>query len=421
MRHSLAVTVSLLILLFASPSLARDPAFGAQARCKGKAPCTALKPHLKRLKKSASGRGRVATKARFVQGSILGFEALRVGDKKLAGRAVEVLKPVAKLGSKDSLADDAMVLMARLRLLRGARIRAAKTLRHILCDMRDGDMRSRARKVAKQAKLKLKPCTARSQAKSKRVKTPKKPAKRASLESVNLGPVTASGGKMTTSLRRVKRIVLDPGHGGNDPGAVGLDGVHEADLAYDLTVAVAQVLRKRGYQVLLTRGRSQGRTLRQRTEYANRHQADIFISIHLNAAKRRAYGFEVYYLDVGADRYARRLAARENRQSEEEVDALRFILADLAMKGNAVDSRQLASDLTDAVTGFRTNRAKEVRSALFAVLLGARMPAVLIEAGFVTDKDDVKRVKTKKRRLATAEHLADGIDAFAKKMAEERQ
>ena len=73
------------------------------------------------------------------------------------------------------------------------------------------------------------------------------------------------------------------------------------------------------------------------------------------------------------------------------------------------------------MTGFRTNRAKEVRSALFAVLLGARMPAVLIEAGFVTDKDDVKRVKTEKRRLATAKHLADGIDAFAKKMAQERQ
>ena len=112
---------------------------------------------------------------------------------------------------------------------------------------------------------------------------------------------------------------------------------------------------------------------------------------------------------------------REDHGCVEEVDALRFILADLAMKGNAVDSRLLASELTDAVNGFRTNRKQEVRSALFAVLLGARMPAVLIEAGFVTDKDDVKRMKKEKRRLATAKFLADGIDAFAKKMAQERQ
>lgn len=226
---------------------------------------------------------------------------------------------------------------------------------------------------------------------------------------------------MKRSLQRVRRIVLDPGHGGKDPGAVGRGGVREADLAYDLTVAVAKVLRARGYQVLMTRGRHQGKSLRARTEYANRHQADLFISIHLNAAKRKAYGFEVYYLDVGADRYARRLAARENRQSEEEVDALRYILADLATKGNAVDSRRLAAALTESVDGFRTNRKKEVRSALFAVLLGARMPAVLIEAGFVTDADDVKRVQTAKRRRATAKHLADGIDAFAQKMASERR
>ena len=108
---------------------------------------------------------------------------------------------------------------------------------------------------------------------------------------------------------------------------------------------------------------------------------------------------------------------RENRQSEEEVDALRYIGRSHRER---VDLRRPRL-LTESVDGFRTNRKKEVRSALFAVLLGARMPAVLIEAGFVTDADDVKRVQTAKRRRATAKHLADGIDAFAQKMASERR
>jgi len=422
MGRLVEVTLCVSLLLASSTSQARDPAFAAQARCKGKSSCAALKSHLKRLKKTASGKGAQAQKAQFVFGSVQGAEALRTRNKKLAAQAVEALKPVAKLGASHRLADDALVLIARLRWMRGAKKRAAKTLNQVLCEFPKADMRKRSTILLKRWNYSVKKCAGAQPKTAAKASAPKKSKTAKALPPpVVLGPVTASGGKMTASLRRVKRIVLDPGHGGDDPGAVGLGGVHEADLAYDLTVSVAEVLRTRGYQVLMTRGRSQGRTLRQRTEYANRHRADLFISIHLNAAKRRAYGFEVYYLDVGADRYARRLAARENRQSVEEVDALRFILADLAMKGNAVDSRLLASELTDAVNGFRTNRKQEVRSALFAVLLGARMPAVLIEAGFVTDKDDVKRMKKEKRRLATAKFLADGIDAFAKKMALERQ
>ena len=423
MPNHVAIVFGCLLFGLSFAAQARDPAFAAQAACRGAAPCKRLKPHLKRLSALQRGKGRQAIKARFVRGSVLGYEALRVGDRQLAGRSVEVLKPIARRGASERFADDALVLIARLRLLRGARARAAATLAQVLCEFPKGDMRQRARQLATRRKLKLKPCAGSPKKRSVRAKAQAKPAAKRSQvpPPVQLGPVVASGEKMKRSLQRVRRIVLDPGHGGKDPGAIGRGGVREADLAYDLTVAVAKVLRARGYQVLMTRGRHQGKSLRARTEYANRHQADLFISIHLNAAKRKAYGFEVYYLDVGADRYARRLAARENRQSEEEVDALRYILADLATKGNAVDSRRLAAALTESVDGFRTNRKKEVRSALFAVLLGARMPAVLIEAGFVTDADDVKRVQTAKRRRATAKHLADGIDAFAQKMASERR
>jgi N-acetylmuramoyl-L-alanine amidase len=332
-----------------------------------------------------------------------------------------------------------LLLMARLRRLRGAKRRAASTLQTLICDYSDGDMLGRAKEIRKRWGIKGKRCRAAvpkpppkrlgataqnhsaATAKKDNLSKGKQANKKSPPGDLGLGAVTASGGDLSASLRRVRRIVIDPGHGGDDPGAIGHGGVHEADLAYTLSVSVADELRSRGYQVLMTRSAKQGRTLRQRTEYANRHQADLFISIHLNAAKRRAYGFEVYYLDVGANRYARRLAARENRQSEEEVDALRYILADLATKGNAADSRGLATSLTQAVDGFRSNRKKEIRSALFSVLLGARMPAVLIEAGFVTDGDDVKRLNSSKRRQATAAFLADGIDAFAKKLAEDRR
>jgi N-acetylmuramoyl-L-alanine amidase len=331
---------------------------------------------------------------------------------------------VIAAGATERFADDALILVARLRIQRGAKKRAALALRTVLCDHPKGDMVRRAGRLWKRHKFGAKKACDAGPASAPKVPKAAKPAVApvvaAPVKPLALGPVRATGEKLHASVRRVRRIVLDPGHGGDDPGAVGPGGIKEADLAYDLTVAMADELRRRGYQVLLTRGRKDGRKLRDRTAYANRHQADLFVSIHLNSARRKAYGFEVYYLDVGADRYARRLAARENQQSEKEVGALAYILADLATKGNAADSRALAQSLTESVQGFRSNRKKEVRSALFAVLLGARMPAILIEAGFVTDGDDVKRMKSAKRRKATARFLADGVDAFAKKLKQER-
>jgi N-acetylmuramoyl-L-alanine amidase len=229
------------------------------------------------------------------------------------------------------------------------------------------------------------------------------------------------GGALQPAVTKIRTIVLDPGHGGADPGAVGPHGVREADLAYLLTLDLADVLRGQGFAVQLTRERGAGKKLKARTAFANAKKADLFVSIHLNAAKnRKAHGFETYYLNTGADRYAVRLAARENKQSEAQVDALGFILADLATKRNTADSRRLAKAIQTSLDGVRSNRKKPIQAALFYVLLGAEMPAVLVEAGFVTHPDDVKRMRDVKRRRKTAEIIARGIKNFAAEVARGR-
>ena len=119
MPNHVAIVFGCLLLGLSFTAQARDPAFAAQAACRGAAPCKRLKPHLKRLSALQRGKGRQAIKARFVRGSVLGYEALRVGDRQLAGRSVEVLKPIARRGASERFADDALVLIARLRLLRG--------------------------------------------------------------------------------------------------------------------------------------------------------------------------------------------------------------------------------------------------------------------------------------------------------------
>jgi len=222
---------------------------------------------------------------------------------------------------------------------------------------------------------------------------------------------------------RIRRVVLDAGHGGRDPGAIGPGGSFEKTFALDIALELARLLKEEGLEVLLTRRDDRFLPLEGRTALANEKKADLFISIHLNAnTNRRLRGVETFYLDLTDDRYSIKLAARENATSEKTISDLKFILADLALKSNTDDSIQLAGYVQQELVG----RLKQVnpqtvnhgvKPALFYVLMGARMPSVLVECSFITNPQEEKLLKKKSYRRT----IAAGIHAGVKRFIQERE
>jgi N-acetylmuramoyl-L-alanine amidase len=229
----------------------------------------------------------------------------------------------------------------------------------------------------------------------------------------------ASGSSLAMQLGlKIRRIVVDAGHGGKDTGAIGPHGVREKDMALAIARKVAARLKGLGFAVLLTRHDDSFIALDDRTRIANEARADLFISIHCNAARRRKLeGVETWTLNVSADRYAARLAAFENAEADRSVGDLRLILADLATKANASDARELAQSVQSSVVRTLRSRALPVRDhgtkqALFYVLLGAHMPSILVETGFISNPAEEARLKSARFQDATAEAIARGVKDF---------
>lgn len=232
----------------------------------------------------------------------------------------------------------------------------------------------------------------------------------------------ATGGEIPLSLAaglKVRRVVIDPGHGGKDTGAIGKRGTREKDLVLNISRKLKKRLEAMGLEVLLTRNRDEFLELEERTRFANDSHADLFISVHVNAAEnRRAYGIETYTLNLNSDRYAMRLAARENASSSKSIGDLQFILADLATKANTDDSVRLARLVQGEMVGtLRRSYGTKIRDlgvkqALFFVLVGAKMPAILVEAAFVSNPDEELRLRSDKYQEETARSIAEGVRRF---------
>ncbi len=222
------------------------------------------------------------------------------------------------------------------------------------------------------------------------------------------------------SASRPKIIVLDPGHGGDDPGAIGHRGLQEKYVTLEIAKRVKRTLETEmpGVKVYMTRDRDETVHLSKRTEIANNLEADLFISIHANAAPNiHAQGIETYYLNISHDRYAIRLAARENAMSETEISNLEFILADLAMKSNVSDSIRLgqvvqASIFSRVKEGWDDAKDLGLKHALFYVLMGVRMPAILIETSFISNKEEEKRLKSDAYQHALAQGVVKGVKRY---------
>jgi N-acetylmuramoyl-L-alanine amidase len=240
-------------------------------------------------------------------------------------------------------------------------------------------------------------------------------------------PAAASGSPMSGAdaagderRAQVRRVVVDAGHGGHDPGAIGPRRVREKDVTLAIAHRLARRLRAAGFEVVLTRRDDRYLALEERTAIANTARADLFVSIHANAHPRRERsGVETYFLNVADDRYTARLAARENGIDPDGQGDLLRILTDLDAKASAGASRRLASLVQHEITaGIRGNigevRDLGVKSALFYVLLGARMPAVLVEAGFISNRDEERRLASARYQEEVAAGVARGIAAFAR-------
>jgi N-acetylmuramoyl-L-alanine amidase len=218
----------------------------------------------------------------------------------------------------------------------------------------------------------------------------------------------------------VKTIVIDPGHGGHDPGAPGYyKNVWEKDIVLKLAKKLAKTLRDRlQISVLLTRSTDKKLTLEERTAIANTKKADLFISLHCNAAKnRRLKGIETYLLNLATDEKAIAVAARENATSEKNISDLEYILSDLMKHAKINESRRLANTVqTSFVKGMKKNYSgiddHGVKQAPFYVLLGARMPSILIETGFVSNKQECKRLMSDSYQTAISNTITDGIKKY---------
>jgi N-acetylmuramoyl-L-alanine amidase len=221
--------------------------------------------------------------------------------------------------------------------------------------------------------------------------------------------------------REVRRIVLDPGHGGEEDGAIGPRGVVEKELVLDVARRVRAKLRTRGFEVRLTREGDVGLPLDARAGIANREKADLFVSIHANAARYRgARGAETYFLAREAtDDAARTAAALENNASRARLDGARdgdlpLILWDMAQTEYLEESQQLA-ELIQARLNDRVNlEDRGVRQAPFRVLIGATCPAVLVELGFLSHPKEEALLEQPSYRDRLALALAEAVQQFAR-------
>lgn len=217
-----------------------------------------------------------------------------------------------------------------------------------------------------------------------------------------------------------KTIMLDPGHGGKDPGA-SANGIKEKNINLRFAKILAAKLKKAGFNVLYTRTKDKFIPLEERTAMANIKKADMFISIHCNAHRSsKINGIETYTLNLARNRNAVRVAARENAVSAKRISDLQVILTDLMLNSKMKESKDLAKNIhTRSLKNIRRKwkvKDQGVREAPFYVLMGAKMPSVLIELGYLTNRTEAKRLKTDRYLSYIADGIVKGVLEYKKQI-----
>lgn len=220
----------------------------------------------------------------------------------------------------------------------------------------------------------------------------------------------------------VRRVVIDPGHGGKDYGAPGcLKGIHEKKVVLQIAKRLKQMIQDQiKCDVMMTRNGDTYLSLEERTAIANTQNADLFISIHTNASRdHRAHGIETYILNLATDDEAIRVAAMENATSTRNISDLDSILTDLMNNAKVNESTRLGSYVQQAMNTrlkkkYKNIRNKGVKQAPFYVLLGAEMPSILIETSFISHPRECKRLVDKNYQKRMCQGIVDGIKRYIK-------
>ncbi len=218
----------------------------------------------------------------------------------------------------------------------------------------------------------------------------------------------------------VRTIMLDPGHGGKDPGAVA-NGIREKDVNLRFAKILGKMLKEKGFNVQYTRLKDIFIPLEQRTAMANVKKADLFLSIHCNASRsKKVNGLETYSLNLAKSKDAVRIAARENAVDPRSISDLQFILTDLMVSSKIKESRDLAKDVqTNTISRVRRKwqiKNQGTREAPFYVLMGAKMPSVLVELGYLSNYTEAKRLKSDAYLQYLARGIVEGVVAYKGKI-----
>jgi N-acetylmuramoyl-L-alanine amidase len=215
-------------------------------------------------------------------------------------------------------------------------------------------------------------------------------------------------------------IVIDPGHGGKDPGAISRSGLKEKTVVLQIAKELRALFHRTlpHYRVILTRDRDVFVPLGQRARIANQYQAQLFISLHVNASKKRhVHGIETWYLSFAANARAKRMAARENQMSEAQLSDLEIILRDMHETDRINQSAVLATTMQTVLTKHMASRYRRINNrgidgAPFVVLMHTAMPSVLVEIGFISNSRDARRLRSRSYQRAVTQGIFRGVRQF---------
>lgn len=220
-------------------------------------------------------------------------------------------------------------------------------------------------------------------------------------------------------ISKIRRVVIDPGHGGHDPGAVGPSGLQEKDVVLAIGLRLRELFREElGLDVVMTRSTDVFIPLEERTAIANKVGADLFLSVHANAAPNHsAAGIETYYLNLAKTDKVAQLAAKENGTSLDKVSVLQAILFDLMANYKLNDSAHLADEVQKALhkkirASYSDVKNLGVKQGPFYVLIGASMPSILVETAFLSNAVEESRLKEAAYQDLAAEGILDGVRSY---------
>jgi N-acetylmuramoyl-L-alanine amidase len=224
---------------------------------------------------------------------------------------------------------------------------------------------------------------------------------------------------------KVQRIIVDPGHGGQDPGAM-YGKMQEKDITLDVSQRLRKILQDQyGYEVLMTRDSDEFIPLEQRTAYANSNSADLFVSVHVNSSRnKKARGIETYYLNFATTPEAMEVAARENAIAEKNMGELQKLTTAIAMNSKIEESRDFANliqtNLVDQLKRQYQISSLGVKQAPFYVLIGAQMPSILAEISFISNDRESTLLAKPDYRQSIAEGIAKGVKIYTDTLAENK-